>query len=214
MNIKKRYNQKYFDWYKKIGKFGAIFNKKNFLPYINKKDVVLDFGCGAGYLLNSIDCKVKYGVEINPIAIKEAKANKIRIFKNSNKLPNNTFDVIISNQVLQHCAQPKLELMNLYNSLKKGGKIIFYVACSGIDLKYKKDDINFQLYSWSPMNLGNLFRSCDFKIIETKIRFFRWPPKYELIYNMFGVSIFNFLSFCYGYFYRNKISLCMIVAKK
>ena len=37
---------------------------------------VLDFGCGGGYLLDKINCKKKFGVEINNIAIKEAEKNK------------------------------------------------------------------------------------------------------------------------------------------
>ena len=64
------------------------------------------------------------------------------------------------------------------------------------------------------MNLANLLESCDFKIINSEIKYFRWPPKYEFIYNVFGIKIFNFLSYCYGYFYKNKMSLCMVIAKK
>mgnify|MGYP006075607409 FL=1 len=213
MNVKTKYNVKYFNWYKKIGEFGAVFNKKKFSIYIKKKDVVLDFGCGGGYLLDNIECKEKYGVEINKVAINEAR-KKFKVFKNSNQLPRNKFDVIISNQVLQHCENPRNELLNLYNSLKKNKNIIIYALCSGPNLKYQKNDINFQLYSWSPMNLANLLESCNFKIINSEIKYFRWPPKYEFIYNVFGIKIFNFLSYCYGYFYKNKMSLCMVIAKK
>ena len=37
MNVKTKYNVKYFNWYKKIGEFGAVFNKKKFSIYIKKK---------------------------------------------------------------------------------------------------------------------------------------------------------------------------------
>ena len=193
MNIKKRYNQKYFDWYKKIGKFGGIFNKKNFLPYINKKDVVLDFGCGGGYLLNSIDCKVKHGVEINPIAIKQAKANKIRIFKNSKKLKKNYYNKIISNNTLQHCDDPKKEIKLLYNALKKNGLIIIVTGCSSRNLKYIPKDINYQMYSWSPMNLGNFLDNSDFKVILSKKIMSKWPPYYSFFYSTFGMWIFKLI---------------------
>jgi len=213
MDITKKYNKNYFNWYKKIGEFGSILNKNKFSEFINENDTVLDFGCGGGYLLDKINCKKKYGVEINTIAIKEAK-KKFKIYKSSKILPKNKFNVIISNQVLQHCENPILELNNLYKSLKKNGKIIIYVACAGSGLLYDKNDINFQLYSWSPMNLGHLLTACNFKVIKTKILFSKWPPKYDLIYKYFGINMLNFLSKIYGYFHKNKISICMAVAKK
>ena len=213
MDIAKRYNQKYFDWYKKIGEFGAILNKGKFSSFIDKNDIVLDFGCGSGHLLENIHCLKKYGVEINEIAAEEAK-KKFEVFKNSEDLPKEKFDIIISNQVLQHCENPRKELINFNKYLKKNGKIIIYVACAGPDLKYDKDDINFQLYSWSPMNLGHLLTSCDFDVIKTKIDYSRWPPKYDIIYRIFGLRIFNLLSKIYGYIYKNKISLCGYYKKK
>tara|TARA_B100000989_G_scaffold97555_3_gene71034 strand:+ start:2570 stop:3211 length:642 start_codon:yes stop_codon:yes gene_type:complete len=213
MDISKRYNKNYFNWYKKIGEFGAIFNKSKFSPFINKTDVVLDFGCGGGYLLNSIECGEKYGLDINEIARHEAQ-KKFKIYQNSEELPTDKFDVIISNQVLQHCENPRKELLNLYKSLKKNGKIIIYVTCAGPDLNYRSDDINFQLYSWSPMNLGNLLKSCNYELIKTKCIYHRWPPKYDLIYRIFGLSVFNLLSFCNGYINKNKMSLCMAIGKK
>ena len=213
MDISKRYNKNYFDWYKKIGDYGAILNKQKFSKFIEKEDIVLDFGCGNGKLLENIDCKEKYGVEINDTAIKEAE-KKFKIFKSSADLPESKFDVIISNQVLQHCENPREELKNLNRSLKSGGKLILYVLCAGPALKYEKNDINFQMYSWSPMNLGHLLTSCEFDIIKTKIEFSRWPPKYDIIYKIFGIRVFNFLSKLYGYFYKNKMSLCMAFGKK
>lgn len=213
MDIAKRYNQKYFDWYKKIGEYGAVLNKSKFSSFIDKNDIVLDFGCGGGHLLENIDCKEKYGVEINKIAAKEAK-KKFTIFHKSEYLPKEKFDTIISNQVLQHCENPRQELINLNKSLKKNGKIIIYVACAGPKLNYDKEDINFQLYSWSPMNLGHLLTSCEFNVIKTKAIYSRWPPKYDLIYKIFGLKIFNIFSKIYGYFYKNKIVLCMALAKK
>ena len=213
MNIKRRYNQKYFGWYKKIGKFGAIINKKNFLPYINKGDVVLDFGCGGGYLLNSIDCKVKHGVEINPIAIKEAKANKIRIFKNSKKLKKNYYNKIISNNTLQHCDDPKKEIKFLYNALKKNGLIIIVIACSSRDLKYIPKDINYQMYSWSPMNIGNFLNNSGFKVILSKKIMSKWPPYYNFFYNTFGIWIFKLICRIYS-FLDSKITPVIAVGKK
>ena len=39
MDIAERYNQKYFNWYKKIGEYGE-FTKSKFSKYIKKSDSV------------------------------------------------------------------------------------------------------------------------------------------------------------------------------
>ena len=75
--VKKKYDENYFNRYKKIGEFGGIINKKRFQKYINNEDIVHDFGCCGGYLINELNCKIKHGVEINHTAIKEAEKNLI-----------------------------------------------------------------------------------------------------------------------------------------
>ena len=117
--VRENYNEEYFNWYRKIGEFGGSINKTKFEKYIKEEDSVLDFGCGGGYLINKLNCKEKHGVEINPHAIKEAEKNSVKIFKDSNELSKNYDDKIISNNSLQHCENPYLELKNLYNALKK-----------------------------------------------------------------------------------------------
>ena len=122
--VQKNYNYDYFKWYKEIGKFGALINSHRFIKYINSNDAVLDFGCGGGFMLDKINCKIKHGVEINPEAINFCQSKKIYIYENSKLLPKNFYDVIISNNTLQHCENPFLEINNLYNSLKKNGTIV------------------------------------------------------------------------------------------
>ena len=78
--MKQHYNKEYFDWHKQISRFGAKANKFKFENEINKSDHVLDFGCGGGYLLSGLDCDKKYGIEINPPAIEEAKKNGIEVY--------------------------------------------------------------------------------------------------------------------------------------
>ena len=107
------YNKEYFNWYKEIGELGGVINTKKFEKYINYNDVVLDFGCGGGYLLKNLVCLDKHGLEINENAIHEAKKNLDKVFNNINLLSLNSYDKIISNNTLQHCENPFLELINL-----------------------------------------------------------------------------------------------------
>ncbi len=211
--VRENYNEEYFNWYRKIGEFGGNVNKTKFEKYIKEEDCVLDFGCGGGYLINKLNCKEKHGVEINPLAIKEAEKNSIKIFKDSNELSENYYDKIISNNSLQHCENPYLELKNLYKALKKNGLIIIVTSCSSINLKYKPNDINYQLYSWSPMNIGNLFDASNFEIISVKPFKYKWIPKYKFFYELLGKNIFNILCRIYGLF-DTKISQTIAVGKK
>jgi len=211
--VTQNYNQEYFNWYKKIGEFGGVINKSKFEKYIDKNDIVLDFGCGGGYLIKELNCKEKHGVEINPTAIEVAKKNLVKIIDNSNDLENNYYDKIISNHCLQHCENPFIELKNLYKCLKKNGLIILVTSCANKNLSYKPNDINYQLYSWSPMNLGNLLDAAGFELIEIKKLNFKWIPKYEFLYKILNNKIFNFL--CYLYSLTNtKITQIIAIGKK
>ncbi len=207
------YNKTYFNWYQKIGLFGGNMNKSKFEKFISKNDRVLDFGCGAGYLLMALNCKEKHGVEINPVAIKEAKANKIKIFKNSKKLKKNYYDKIISNNTFQHCDDPKREIELLYNALKKNGLIIIVTGCSSRNLKYTPKDINYQMYSWSPMNLGNFLDNSGFKVILSKKIIEKWPPYFTVFYNIFGNNIFKIICKIYSVI-DSKITPIIAVGKK
>lgn len=207
------YNKEYFNWYKEIGELGGVINTKKFEKYINYNDVVLDFGCGGGYLLKNLVCFEKHGLEINENAINEAKKNLDKVFNNIELLSLNKYDKIISNNVLQHCENPFLELKGLNKLLKKNGLIIVIVSCSSRELAYKPKDINYQLYSWSPMNLGNILDAAGFKVLSVKNYYDKWPPKPKFFYNFLGKKIFNLICLMNGLF-NNKISNIVAVAKK
>jgi Ribosomal protein L11 methylase len=144
------YNKEYFEWYKEIGKLGGIVNTRKFQKYINDNDTVLDFGCGGGYLLKNLACSKKHGLEINDHAITEANKNLDKVFNNIDSITLNYYDKIISNNVLQHCENPLIELKKINKLLKKDGLFIAVVSCASRKLFYKPNDINYQLYSWSP----------------------------------------------------------------
>ena len=105
----------------------------------------------------------------------------------------NKYDKIISNNALQHCENPFLELKGLNKLLKKNGLIIVIVSCSSRELAYKPKDINYQLYSWSPMNLGNILDAAGFKVLSVKNYYDKWPPKPKFFYNFLGKKIFNLI---------------------
>ncbi|GHV74504.1 hypothetical protein AGMMS49940_18060 [Spirochaetia bacterium] len=174
-----------------MGEFGGWANKTKFSAFISSDDEVLDFGCGGGYLLKNIDCKKKIGVEINPAAGEEARKNGIEVYQQINNVPDDYVDIIISLNALEHTHYPLDELKQLYKKLRKNGKIVFVVPCENISFKYKPNDINQHLYSWSPMCIGNLFTLAGFSVIESRAYIHKWPPLYKKITKIGGRKIFD-----------------------
>ena len=194
MTSKNHYDKKYFDWQSEVGKFGAIANQIKFVEHIKNNEKVLDFGCGGGYMLSTFLNIKKYGVEINKNASKIARKNGLKIFSKSKNLPSNFFDLIISNNALEHTDNPLLELKELYRSLKIGGKICITVPLDNVRYKYKKNDKDFHLYSWSPMNLGNLLTAAGFQVLESKPFIHKWFPFHKTIKKFIPWNLFHF--FC------------------
>jgi SAM-dependent methyltransferase len=198
--IENYYENNYFENYqKKIGEFGGKANLFKFNKYINTSDTVLDFGCGGGFLLKLIDCKSKIGIELNPIARDFCiKNNSIDCYENIDVIEDNSIDVIISNHCLEHTLSPYELISKMYSKLKKGGKIILVIPLDSFKYKWKPNDINNHLYSFSPMNLGNLLQGCNFNNISTEVIFHKWPPFYIQLEKYLGFKFFNFLCLIYG----------------
>lgn len=195
-NNKIHYNKKYFDWQKKAGWYGAQQDIWMYESFIKKTDNVLDFGCGGGYMLARLKCKLKYGVDINPLARSEALKNNIHVFENLSQLPRVKFDIIISHHTLEHLDNPAGVLQNLKNYLKKKGKLICVVPIDDwrIEKKVNIKDINQHLYTWSPLLLGNLFVHCGYKIKNVEIIERAWLPLSRYYYSFVPKLIYNFFS--------------------
>jgi len=102
--------------------------------YQGKK--VLDVGCNTGILLIPLAKKKVdvIGIDNNPSDIKKTKENllleglstKIAIIADARKLPfpNNTFDVVLLSDILEHSSDPKKVAKESLRVVKKGGIIL------------------------------------------------------------------------------------------
>ncbi|MBN2111067.1 MAG: class I SAM-dependent methyltransferase [Methanosarcinaceae archaeon] len=197
--IETYYSSDYFNWQKEIGAFGGSANTFKFKDHINPDDTVVDFGCGGGYLLQNIRCKKKTGVEINDSAREAACENGLDVVKTISEIKNNYADVVISNHALEHVENPIEILRQLYPKLKQHGSIIFVVPHQKANEKYIPDDVNQHLYTWNPLTLGNLFSNAGYKILDVRTIRHRWPPRYVLLKQMLGDSVFNTICKIYAY---------------
>lgn len=195
------YDANYFDWQKTIGAFGGWANSYKFKNSISKGDTVVDFGCGGGFLLKSLDCKRRIGIEPNPSAAESVKKLDIQHFSSPidalKELGEGIADVIVSNNALEHTLNPLQELKNLKPLLKGGGIIHFVVPCDSVNYSYNPKDINYHLFSWSPQNLGNLFTEAGYKVEYSRPYIHKWPPHHDKIAKL-GWPIFNLCCRLYG----------------
>jgi len=185
------YNKEYFIYQDPIGK-KTVRLKDRFQGYISEQSTVLDFGCAAGYLLSSLKCKDKIGVDINEISLREASKKKIRTFTSLDDILNNTIDCVISHSVLGHLPDPLEVLNELKTKLKPGGIIIFSVPHETLNWKYKSLDINNKFYTWSPMAIGNLFSHVGFQVLDVKVFKEISFPKEIYIQNSLIIKALNF----------------------
>ena len=79
--------------------------------------------------------------------------------------------------------------------------------------KWKKNDRNFHLFSWSPMNIGNLFVEIGFKIIKVKKCSNKWPPVYQKLQRIFGWKVFLILCKLWGLISINWVQVEIIAIK-
>ena len=194
------YDKNYWNYQRGIGQnfFHTHAVSEKFKSTVNPDDVVLDFGCGGGFVLNALNCKERVGIEINPYAQKQAKSLGIQVVDSFNNLNANKFDVAISNSALEHVDDPLNVLINIHRVLKTGGKLIFSVPHEDLSYSFHKNDINQHLFTWSPMSIGNLIQKAGFEIKYVNVTKFIQPPLANLIYKFFGLNGYKF----FGRIYR------------
>jgi SAM-dependent methyltransferase len=192
------YDQTYFNWQASIGEFGGWANAPKFEKFIKKSDVVLDFGCGGGWLLKRLPGVKKLGIEINPAALKVAQGNGIEAYPSAKNIQDNSVNIIISNHALEHTHNPLGELKTLKTKLCVAGKAVFVVPCESVFNQYKSGDVNRHLYTWNPMCLGNLFTEAGYSVLESKPLWHSWPPQYQLIAKVGGRKLFDLTCWAYA----------------
>jgi SAM-dependent methyltransferase len=206
------YDADYFDWQQDLGRFGGWANQTKFAGFISPTDTVLDFGCGGGYLLEQLNCAERIGIEVNPVALEEARKRVPVVYQNVNEVQSDSVDVVISNNALEHTLHPLKELESLYRILRPGGRIVMAVPCERESYSYAPNDINFHLYSWSPMAIGNLLTQAGFNVEKSEPYLHKWPPHYLKIAK-FGRTVFEIACKIYGRLNRKWVQVRAVAIK-
>ncbi len=151
-----------------------------------QKCSILDIGCGSGIITTYLGKKAKkmYGVDVRDERVSK-KSFKFQIVKNET-LPfkKNSFDIVISNFVIEHIENPKKHLKEVYRVLKKGG--ICYLSAPN---KWFPKEPHYNLFflSYLPQKLSNLY----LKILKKGEKFDISPKSHKEYHNLIKSSGFK-----------------------
>jgi SAM-dependent methyltransferase len=164
------------------GDFKARILQHVFAPHARPTDVVLDFGCGGGFLLRALNCARRIGVEINPYARDHANSIGVECHEQVASVPDQVADVVISNHALEHVPYPIGALRELRGKLKPGGLL---VLCVPVDSwrhqrHYDPNNRDHHLHTWTPRLLGNTLFESGYQVESIDIWTHRWPGRWTV----------------------------------
>jgi len=188
------YDENYFRWQRESGLFGGSAELIKFTKFVKSTDVVLDFGCGGGFILSNLVCARRIGVEVNPAARAHCREIGIDAVETLDEIRAETIDIVISNHALEHVNDPFTHLQKLRTKLKIGGRMILCVPFERNTAPYRPYDINQHLYTWSPLNAGNLVQAAGFRVTEAKVFAHRFPPFHRQLQRIFGWTAFHLMA--------------------
>lgn len=104
--------------------------KYYFQKYVKKSDTVVDLPAGYCEFINSIDCKKKIAIDLNPEVKLRANKDVEVILSNSNKLPkrlNSVANIVFVSNFFEHLKDETellITLTEIRKVLKKDGKLL------------------------------------------------------------------------------------------
>jgi SAM-dependent methyltransferase len=193
--------KEYFAWQSGGGALAAQIQSHTFAQYVKHDNTVIDFGCGGGFLLAHLDCKRRYGVEINAIARQHAQSLGVHCVADAAALQDEIADVILTNHALEHVPYPIGALSTLRNKLRTEGLLIVCVPMESwrIHRKYDPSDSNHHLHTWTPQLLGNTLYEAGFEVVSVSGRVVAWPGRWTVAcYGRLPYFLFRIICWCYG----------------
>lgn len=195
---------------------GQLNARTKFARFVRPGDVVLDFGCGGGTLLRSLECARRVGVEINPVARVEASAHGIEVFETAAEVPDAVADVIVSNHSLEHVTHPFAVLQALRGKLKARGKLVLVVPLDDwrVQRSYTPQDIDHHLYTWTPLSLGNLLSEAGCDVGEVSVLTHAWFPNWTRWLGRLPVGVFDAVCWAYSICARRRQLLAVAESRR
>ncbi len=147
-------------------KYSIIKFMKFVSKEVKKSDKVLDAGAGSCPYKKYVSHANYESTDFEDIFKKKSK--KLHNFLCSLEdipKPNNSYDVVVNTQVLQHVEEPQKVINELYRILKPGGKL-FLTAPQGWGIHAAP----YHFFNFTNFGLKSLFEKAGFKIVFIKPR--------------------------------------------
>lgn len=192
------YEKKYWEKRKNTNSKG-YFEKSNKMKQelsnfisLTSKSKILQIGCGPDDVIHQWEEGERYGIDPQMDNYKQFGLLKEKGVKNiqgiGEKLPfkDNFFDLIIINNVLDHCQNPKKVLEEIKRCLRKNGLLytetnvrpLYLLPLLKMVWWTKISTARGHPYLFTPKTLRNLINSCNLKVIEEHSNRQRFRLKY------------------------------------
>lgn len=183
-------------------RFGREYQARLFMPFCDTGKVILDFGCGDGTILRCLPAARKVGVELSEACHEEiarlnaGEAVPVEVFAHLEDVPQGSADVVVSNHCLEHVPAPLDTLVGIRRVLRQSGLLVLVVPFDDWrSVRHGRwqpgPDPDGHLYTWSPLNLGNILSAAGFAVRSVELRRFAWSPRIFWIYRTCGDRAFR-----------------------
>lgn len=179
----------YFARQRRYGEVGARIDRFKFAPWVHPSDTIVDFGCGPGFMLDSLDAARKIGVEPNPSA-RRIVPSGIVVVASLSELDDSLADVVISNHVLEHVLQPYQELCEMRRVLRSDGRLVLWLPLER-PRPIPASDPDNHLFAWTPLTLRNLLGEAGFELVQYRIVSHAWPPRFKWLHPTLPPRLFG-----------------------
>ena len=163
---------------------GYQLNFEYFEPFLSKELAVLDFGCGNGGMLRLIRERVRQaeGLEVNPHARAIAIEGGLRVYGSIDELPDHpTYDLVVTNHVLEHVRDVCSTLERIRVSMKPGGRLIAKLPFDDLhdphQRSWSQGDVDFHLHTFSVRNFANTLFESGFTVECCEAITSAWHPR-------------------------------------
>ena len=177
------------------GELAARIELPRFEQHVSESDVVVDFGCNDGHLLELLPGRRKIGVEPNDVARQAGEARGLTILPSANEIPDGIVDVAVAQHSLEHALAPWHELCELHRILKPSGRLVLLLPIDDWRKQRRpRPDHDHHVYTWTPQLLANLLSEAGFEVRDCHVVTHAWPPFSEVLFRRLPRRGFDLLA--------------------